>query len=112
MSRRRGSRGEPDRAGRRHRPTRGRGWVVGASLLVIVAALLVAGMLRFAGEENGDERIRSAAGLALKAMRNGDLDGLERKLSSHRGEKDFAYYFTVGASPRELGDAVATFADA
>jgi hypothetical protein len=55
-------------------------------------------------------QVRADATSAVQALDNGDLPALEKTLSANRGQVDFAYFFTAKATPRALGDALATVA--
>ncbi|GEL93851.1 hypothetical protein CCO02nite_05090 [Cellulomonas composti] len=54
--------------------------------------------------------VRADARAALRALDDGDLVALDELLTANRGRGDFAYHFASGATPRELGDALATVA--
>ena len=51
--------------------------------------------------------VRADAHSALEALADGDLAALGVQLASHRGQGDFAYFFTSQTTPRALGDALA-----
>jgi hypothetical protein len=55
-------------------------------------------------------KVRADAASALQALDHGDLVAVDRLLAANRGQADFAYFFTSKATPRELGDALATAA--
>lgn len=80
----------------------------------VIAALVVSVLVAvtvFVVVENGSRwTTRYEAWTAAKALKSGDLDGLGERLAGNRGNPDFAYYFTSGVSPRDLGDALATVA--
>ena len=46
----------------------------------------------------------------MRSLNSGDLGAVEKRLADNRGNPDFAYFFTSKATPRALGDALATVA--
>lgn len=100
MARRLGLRRGQDRHGLRW-PT----WLAMALVVALVASL--AGFIAFRDYISGT---RADARAAVEALRDGDLVALDERLAEHRGEPGFAYFFTSKATPRELGDALATVA--
>lgn len=48
---------------------------------------------------------------AIRALGLGDLSAVSEQLAVHRGDEDFAYFFTSRATPRSLGDALSSVAD-
>lgn len=77
--------------------------------LLLAAALLVAGAVVVI--DNGPRwQARYEAWAAVRALNKGNLDAVEERLAEHRGNLDFAYYFAAKATPRALGDALATVA--
>ena len=84
-------------------------WPLVGLLVALTMLLATFGVPQF----NDPQRaLRADASLALRALRSGDIAVLDRRLSAHRGDADFAYYFASKATPRELGDAVAGVGDA
>jgi hypothetical protein len=53
---------------------------------------------------------RAAADAAAKELDDGHLVALEKRLAANRGNADFAHFFTARATPRSLGDALASVA--
>lgn len=78
-----------------------------AALLVLVAIALVVGL-------SGNlmltepEAQSATADEAIVALRAGDFRALDDSLADHLGQPDFAYFFTSAATPRALGDLLAT----
>lgn len=81
--------------------------------VLAVGGVVVAG-LRYLPqyEPTAAELAQADAAVALRTLRAGDLGALEEHLATHRGNRDFAYYFAAQATPRELGDALASAAGA
>ena len=95
-----------------HRRMRGRkhliGWFVSLLALALVASIaLKAWGLPYAASWNA----HADANAAINSLRSGNLAALDRQLLASRADAKFAYYFTGEATPRELGDALATVAD-
>lgn len=79
-------------------------------LLVVLA--LVAGVFKAWGVPYAATwQTRADARDAIESLQAGDLVALDRQLLAHRADPVFAYYFTGKATPRDLGDALATVAD-
>lgn len=77
--------------------------------LLLATALLLAGAVVVI--DNGARwQARYEAWAAVRALNKGDLAAVEQRLADHRGNLDFAYYFAAKATPRALGDALATVA--
>jgi len=76
---------------------------------MILAAGLVVGLIRPHGSDH-PVTVRTEAAAAVESLQAGDLTALEQQLSSNRGRRDFAYYFTSQTTPRELGDALSSVA--
>lgn len=96
------------RVGRsRWNPKAGLTWLI----FVLVAALTASsvGLYAFRDEIWGT---RAEARAAVQSLRDGDLKTLQEHLSEQRGHRDFAYFFAAEVTPRDLGDALATVADA
>lgn len=77
--------------------------------MAVVAALLFsfAGLYAYRDLLWG---VRTEARAAIHALEDGDLVALDAHLAANRGRADFAHYFTEGATPRALGDALSTVA--
>ena len=61
--------------------------------------------------DNGPQwRARYEARAAVRSLNSGDLRAAEKRFANNRGNPDFAYFFTSKATPRALGDALATVA--
>lgn len=80
-----------------------------ALALCLVVALVVVAARGFLSEDPLSQ-VRSDAASAVRALDDRDLVGLESSLAAHRGDPDFAYFFTSETTPRALGDALATVA--
>lgn len=94
-------------------PRRGRGRkrFLGLVGSLLVLALLV-GIARVSVlSPDPADLARSDADAAVSALREGDVAALDLQLSANRASPTFAYYFTSQATPRDLGDALATIAD-
>jgi HNH/ENDO VII superfamily nuclease with conserved GHE residues len=92
----------PERRGGFRTPT---GWLV----MAVVAALVIASIGVFTASDYLSEG-RADARAAVRALKNGDLAALDKRLAANRGQPDFAYFFTSKATPRDIGDALATVA--
>jgi len=81
------------------------GWLV----MGLVAALLISltGVFAYRDQFWG---VRADARAAIRALKDGDLVTLDKRLAANRGRPDFAYFFASKAKPRDLGDALATVA--
>lgn len=77
-----------------------------------VVATLVVSLVGIYGFRDYLWGARADARAAVRALNDGDLVGLEKRLALNRGEPDFAYFFTSETTPRALGDALATVAGA
>ena len=84
-------------------------WASGWVVMVLVTALLISltGVFTFRDHLWG---VRADARAAIRALEDGDLTALEMRLAANRGRTDFAKLFTSKATPRGLGDALATVA--
>jgi hypothetical protein len=78
--------------------------------VAIIAGLVFAGLKYLPHDPTAEELARADAATAMRALRAGDLATLEQQLTARRGDRDFAYFFSLEASPRELGDALASVA--
>ncbi len=96
----------PDRPG-----SGGRKWWIRLLVLLVAVALVAGGFKAWGLPFTATWQARSDAKAAIKELRAGDLAALDRQLLEHRADATFAYYFTGQATPRELGDALATVAD-
>lgn len=88
---------------------------IGFALVALLAIVgVVVGGLRYLPqhEPTAAERAQQDAAVALRTLRGADLAALGEHLAAHRGNRDFAYYFAAQATPRELGDALASVAGA
>jgi hypothetical protein len=83
-----------------------------AAIFVIglVLAGLVVGWLQLPAIQNSSFMHHRDANAAIRALKDGDLDGVEKRLDANRGKPDFAYFFASQATPRALGDALGTVA--
>ena len=92
---------------RQQRPDRR--WWTSWLVLVLVAALLISltGVFTYRDYLWG---ARADARAAIRALKDGDLVALDKRLAANRGRSDFAYFFVSKATPRDLGDALATVA--
>ena len=78
-------------------------------VLCVVAGLVVAStQLPFI--EDPLAEVRADARSAIQALDAGDLWRSTAQLAANRGQADFAYFFTSKATPRALGDALASVA--
>lgn len=80
-------------------------WFV--AILTAALVLSLTGVLAYRDDLWGT---RAEARAAMMALKKGDLAALESRLASFRGDNEFAYYFASSATPRDLGDALATVA--
>lgn len=94
---------------RRMPERRGRTRLVRAGLVLGLSAILVeaAHLTVF---KDPLAKVRTDAASALQALDRGDLAAADELLAANRGQADFAYFFTSKATPRGLGDALATAA--
>lgn len=83
-------------------PARGLGLLLAAALIATLAVVVVG--------NSSTWRARYEAGAAFRSLQEGDLAAVEKRLAEHRGDADFAYYFTSKTTPRVLGDALSTVA--
>jgi hypothetical protein len=81
-----------------------------AGMAFLVVAMLLGAFVRTLAVT--DSQVRDDAGAAIEALRDGDLVAVDGQLAAHLGQPDFAYAFTSQATPRALGDALATVAGA
>ena len=95
-------RAKPDRRWRRLSPR--------AGLALCVVAGLVAASTRLPFIQDPLAEVRADAHAAIQALDAGDLAALDVQLAAHRGQADFAYFFTSKTTPRALGDALAAVA--
>ncbi len=79
-------------------------------LIVLIIAVLVAVGTGIFHSRDQIWGIQGQARAAANELKHGKLEALEESLSEHRGEPEFAYYFTTKVTPRDLGDALATVA--
>lgn len=87
------------------------GWLSAAGWLrVLLACALVAATAVVLVDNGPQWRARYEAWAAVRSLDSGDLGAVEERLASNRGNPDFAYFFTSRATPRALGDALATVA--
>jgi len=85
---------------------------LGVAVVVVVLLLVAAASTAPPVVDPAIAAARAEATLALTALRQGDTVALSQQLTDHRADQVFAYYFTRDATPRALGDALATAADA
>jgi hypothetical protein len=87
-------------------------WVpaLAAVLAVAMVAGLVVAYTQLSIFHDRQWQIRRDASAAVQALQKGDLVALDKQLAAHRGQTDFAYYFTSQTTPRALGDALASVA--
>lgn len=83
--------------------------IAGGLVLVIVAGLAFA-WFRTPSTTDRLAQLSLDASAAVDALVAGDLVTLDQKLAANRGQPDFAYFFASQATPRALGDAVASVA--
>jgi hypothetical protein len=102
----------PELTFRKGRPSRRLSQVVLCTglVLVLVAALVAASIRWWPWSNDPVASASSDAGVAVQALRDGELETLEGYLAAYRGNEDFAYYFASETDPRTLGDAIGTFA--
>lgn len=81
---------------------------VGSILLLVTGLLVADGTISIKSDPLSQVRVDAAS--AIDALQRGDLFALDQRLTAHVGHPDFAYLFTSKASPRALGDALATVA--
>lgn len=81
-----------------------------AGLVLCVVAGLVVASTQLPMIKDPLAEVRADAQAAIKALDAGDVAALDRQLAANRGLPDFAYFFTSKATPRALGDALATVA--
>lgn len=80
------------------------GWIAGLLVVAMLSTLAVVHI------SSGPWKARFDAWVAVRALNDGDLEAVEKRLIGHRGDREFAYHFASGATPRALGDALATAA--
>lgn len=100
----------PELTFRKARPKRRYSHVVLSTglALCLVAALVAAAIRWWPSTTDSIANARRDAGVAVQALRDGDLPTLEGYLAANRGDEDFAYYFTAETDPRMLGEALGT----
>lgn len=79
-------------------------------VVALLLAALVVGWIQLPAIRNSSFMQHRAANDAIKALKDGDLAGVEKRLAANRGEPDFAYFFATHATPRVLGDALGSVA--
>jgi len=84
----------------------------GVTAVVVVLLLVVAASTAPQTIDPTITAARAEATLALSALRQGDAVALDRQLATYKANQAFAYYFTQDATPRALGDVLATAASA
>jgi len=77
---------------------------------VLLTVALIAVLAIVVVSHGSQWNARYEAWAAVRSLKSGDLDGLEKRLADNRGNPDFAYHFTTNVIPRDLGDALATVA--
>lgn len=91
-------------------PMRSGWWGLSIGLVLLLVAGLLLALPLPAIEPEPPSPARVAAASAVQALDGGDMDSLTKNLAANVGNPEFAYFFTSQASPRLLGDAVATIA--
>ena len=87
------------------------GWLTPTGWLAVLLAGVLLTALAVVVVNNGPQwRSRIEAWAAVRSLKSGDLAALDKRLAENRGNPDFAYFFTSKATPRDLGDALATVA--
>lgn len=82
-------------------------WTARAGAHLCLAALLLVLLAPVPVVKDPLAETRTDAVLAAQDLENGDLFALDKRLAEHRGDTDFAYFFTSRTTPRMLGDALA-----
>lgn len=96
---------------RREAPKLRWGWWTPKTWLAVLLAGALLATLAVVVVNNGPQwHARYEAWAAVRALHSGDLEAVEKRLADNRGNPDFAYFFTSKATPRALGDALATVA--
>ena len=85
-------------------------WTPKTWLAVFLTGALLAALAVVVINNGPRWNARYDAWAAVRALKSGDLDAVEKRLADNRGNPDFAYFFTSNATPRALGDALATVA--
>lgn len=104
---------ESDRGGKSHftwRISASFRWAARIGLALFLVVAVVVSPSRLPTDLDAMWPIQRDAATALQALKDNNFEGLSALLSTYRGEEDFAYFFTKSTSPRDLGDALATFA--
>ena len=91
-------------------PRRSRLLITRAGLALCVVATLVVASTKLPFIKDLLPGVRADARAAIQALDIGDLAALDVQLAAHRGQADFAYFFTSQTTPRALGDALAAVA--
>jgi hypothetical protein len=78
--------------------------------LCLVAAVVGASIRWWPSSSDLAADARDDAGVAVQALRDGDLETLGNYLAAYRGDQTFAYYFALNTGPRSLGDALGAVA--
>lgn len=86
-------------------------WAAATGLVLLTVAGLLFALTRLPINADPLQQVRADAAAAVRALQDGDLLTLDKRLAANRGQADFAYFFTAKATPRTLGDALATVAD-
>lgn len=96
---------------RRRKSARGfRYWTARAGLAVCLVVALLISFAQMPHFKDPLSEIRARADAAVEALQVGDLRNVGFHLAANRGQTDFAYFFTARATPRALGDALASVA--
>lgn len=89
---------------------RGGWWTPKRRLAAVLAVVLLASFAIVVVMQGPRWHARYEAWVAIRALNSGKIDAVAEVLADHRGNPEFAYYFTSKATPRALGDALATVA--
>lgn len=84
-------------------------WAVGLAVIITLAVGAVLVVKPVLTEPT--TRAQANANAAIMALNDGNLTALEKRLSTNRGNREFAYWFAKQTTPRTLGDALATVAN-
>ena len=85
-------------------------WLAAGGIVALVLTVVIINQSRVPDQQGSLSPVRDDAAAAVRALAEHDLAAVEEQLSSYRGRTDFAYYFSAHATPRLLGDAVASVA--
>lgn len=81
-----------------------------ASVVLVLAVGLIIALSQMQFIDDPLSEVRADSRAAIEALEEGDLVALDKRLTARIGQPDFAFFFTSAATPRALGDALASVA--